>query len=338
MCVVMRGFLKCFYWYRNLWDEFLFWGVLDYIDTMYSNIDELTVEVKDVEWMQSWWTSNIEIIKDLKLASWFALQKKIIKFTEVTKNPRDNFIYDIYFFGWWEVFAESRGFHWWWNYFFRYIWALHMKKIVFLWWIETPHDFFQKMLYKYLLPKADKIICREEHSYNVARYYNNNTQLYTDFVIPLVDKYKQYVQQHNMQTLTSHDPYDIHKLSQLFWKKYILINMIGSMSNDLSYELIQKFVALYEGYTLVYVSCGTDDKWREDKYYAKWLQWIYPDVKIYDWEKHSIIQTLSLFQYATAGIWCRLHFLLLLQELQIDRYALVYAEKIKKLVKSTITL
>jgi hypothetical protein len=59
---------------------------------------------------------------------------------------------------------------------------------------------------------------------------------------------------------------------------------------------------------------------------------------VYDWTEYSLVQTLSLFQHAQAGIWCRLHFLLLLQEFHRDRYALVYAEKVKKLINSTITL
>jgi hypothetical protein len=59
---------------------------------------------------------------------------------------------------------------------------------------------------------------------------------------------------------------------------------------------------------------------------------------LYDWTEYTLIQTLYLFAHATAGIWCRLHFLLLLQEFERDRYALVYAEKIQKLITSTIHL
>jgi hypothetical protein len=51
-----------------------------------------------------------------------------------------------------------------------------------------------------------------------------------------------------------------------------------------------------------------------------------------------MVQTLSLFDRAEAGIGCRLHFLLLLQWLGKNRYALVYAEKVSKLIISTIEL
>lgn len=334
----MRWFLKCFYGYRNLWDEFLFWWVLEYIDTMYNVVDELTVEVADVEWMQSRWTRNSDIMNDLGLASWFVSQRKIIKFVEVSKDIRDNFIYDIYFFGGGEVFAESRGFHGWWNYMIRYLRALHTRPFVLLWGIETPRNWRQKILYKYLLPKADKIVCREEYSYKVAHHYTTKIYLYSDFAIPLLDRYRQHSADHHTQTLTSHDPYHIHDILRPFGKQYVLINMIWSMSTDHSYRQIEKFVSLYPHHTLVYVACGTDDQWREDRYYAKRLQGVYPEMAIYDREEYSLVQTLSLFQYAKAGMWCRLHFLLMLQELHVPRYALVYAEKIKKLITSNITL
>ena len=42
--------------------------MLDYIDTTYTQIDELTVEVADVEWMQIRWTRNSSFIQDMKMA------------------------------------------------------------------------------------------------------------------------------------------------------------------------------------------------------------------------------------------------------------------------------
>ena len=114
--------------------------------------------------------------------------------------------------------------------------------------------------------------------------------------------------------------------------------MIASMSTDESYILIEKFVSLYPDHTIVYVACGRDDHGVDDAYYATWLQGVYPDLIIYDRSEYSLSQTLFLFQSAQAGIGCRLHFLLLLQELNRDRYALAYAQKINKLIRSTLTL
>jgi hypothetical protein len=105
------------------------------------------------------------------------------------------------------------------------------------------------------------------------------------------------------------------------------------MSVDESYVLIEKFIALYPDHTMVYVGATSDDT-----YYATWLQGVYPEMIVYDWSEYSLVQILLLFQHAQAGIGCRLHFLLLLQEFHRDLYALVYAEKVKKLITSTVSL
>lgn len=57
--------MKCFYGFGNLGDELLFWGVLDFIDTNYPTITQLTVEVGDVQWMQEWRDRNCELIQRL---------------------------------------------------------------------------------------------------------------------------------------------------------------------------------------------------------------------------------------------------------------------------------
>lgn len=333
----MHWFLKCFYGYRNLWDELLFWWVLDYIDTHYSSVDELTVEVEDVVWMQNRRTRNSTSLLSMKIASWFISNVKLIKFVELSKDIRDNFLYDIYFFWWWEVFAESRWFRGWWNYLLRYIRAIQTKPFVLLWGIETPTGTLQKRLYAYLLPKAKSIVCRDQTSYLLAHSYNKKSKFYYDFSLPLVDKYRQLLS-HQEQTLTSYDQHDIHTVKNIVGNNYILINIIGSMSTDETYARIEKCINLYPTHTLVYVSCWRDDAKRSDTEYWKWLQWAYPDLIFYDWTEYSIIQILYLFSHASAGIWCRLHFLLLLQEFDRDRYALVYAEKIQKLITSTIDI
>jgi hypothetical protein len=326
----MDWFLKCFYGYHNLWDEFLLWGVLDYIDTTYPSVDELTVEVADVGWMHNRWNSTLPFLGVTKLAQWFVNQSKIIRFVDPSKDIRDNFRYDIYFFWWGEVLTESRWFYGGRNYLLRYVFAINFKPFVLLWGIEAPTHVRQKILYRYLLPKADKIICREQHSYRTAHHYNKKTLCYMDFVVPVVEKYKSYISWRDTQYLTSHDPYLLHQIFDTVGNHYILINMIATMSVDDSYIKIAKFVARYPDHKIVYISCGL-----EDKYYADRLVWAYPGMIVYNREEHTLIQTLSLFEHAKAGIGCRLHFLLLLQEFERDRYALIYAQKVRNLITST---
>jgi hypothetical protein len=84
--------------------------------------------------------------------------------------------------------------------------------------------------------------------------------------------------------------------------------MIASMNNDKSYALIEQFVSHYPDHNIVYVACAP-----ADLIYASRLQGVYPDMMIYDRCEYTMVQTLSLFDRAEAGIGCRLHFLLLLQ-------------------------
>jgi hypothetical protein len=104
------------------------------------------------------------------------------------------------------------------------------------------------------------------------------------------------------------------------------------LATEESFSLIHKFLLKYSDHDIYYVHA-----WEEDRQYGEWLIWAYPYTQIYDWTEHTLHDTLQLFSAADAGIGCRLHFLLLLQEFQKDRYALVYAEKVRKLITSTIT-
>ena len=321
---MMKWFLKCFYGYRNLWDEILFRGILNYIDIHYPDVQSLAVEVWDKEWMEKWWDmgKNEEnfgrMVKDGEMNSSFGggfiNGTKKIEFVEISKDIRDNFRYDIYFFGGGEVFAESRWWlHGWWNYLLRYFFALNTKPFVFLWGFETPKGVWQKILYKFLFPKAYQIICRDETSYKTARPYSHHAVLYHDFALDVVRSW-----------LSLSD--SIYKD-----KQYILVNMIAKMATEESFAFIQKFTELYPHCQIIYVHCG-----EKDRQYGERLLWAYPEASIYDWTEHDTQDILSLFANAQAGIGCRLHFLLLLQELWLDRHALVYAEKVQKLIQSNI--
>ena len=320
----MKWLLKCFYGYRNLGDEMLFWGVLDYIDKHYPDVKELTVQTQDKhrmsQWFDAWLLDLQEILgqSGLEWWWWFVSWAKKVDFIEKNKSLHDNFTYDIYFFGGGEVFAESRWFYGGWNYLFRYFFAINSKPFVLLWGIETPTSVWQKVLYKYLLPKAKHIVCRDTVSYRLARRYNRYAFQRHDFAEDLVS-----LVQDNIRTS--------RKRPTFLQDKYILVNMIESMANEVEFERIKKFIQHYPEHQVVYIPCA-----EQDKQYSKWILGCYPNALSYDWTQYSLLDVLDIFAYAQAGIWCRLHFLLLLQLFEKDRVAIVYAEKVKKLVVSTL--
>lgn len=320
----MHGFLKCYYGYQNLWDELLFWWILDYIDTTYPRITTLTIEVGDRDWMAERWDRNIADMISLKLALGFAHQEKTIEFIERSKNLADNFRYDMYFFWGGEVFAESRGLHGGRNYLLRYPFVILRKNFVLLWGIETAHKRRQKLLYRIVLPRARRIICREKTSFEHVRHYSKKTALYTsDFAIPVIHNYKTYCSG--------------YLAPDAIQQPYLILNLISSMSTEENYAKIEQFIWRYDKeYRLVYLSWKSINS--DDQIYARWLGSVYPQVINWDRTQHTVLDLLSLVEQSEAGLASRLHILLLLQEFNKDRYALVYAQKVSKLITSTLEL
>ena len=320
----MHWFLKCFYWFKNLGDEILFWWVLDYIDTAYGQVDELSVEVEDVSWMEQRWTMNSELMKKLKLAPGFVGGQKIIKFIPLSKNIADNFTYDLYFFWGGEVFAESRWFHGGWNYLLRYCYPIMRKKFVLLWGIETATTWRQQLLYRLVLPIAQRVVCREKTSYEHVKQYTHKGVLVHDFALPVMDRYRQLMTWMKLQSFQVQKP-------------YVLVNIVKSVSTEEAYEKIHQFLTVqYPNTTPVYISGKSVNS--DDTTFAQWLQWAYPNLVIFHWEEYPLSELFALVDGANAGIASRLHILLLLQEFEKERYALVYAEKVQKLITSTLEL
>ena len=320
----MNWLLKCFYGFQNLGDEMLFWWVLDYIDTAYGDVDALTVEVDNVEWMEERWTKNIDMMTQLNLASGFVSQTKIIKFKALSKNILDNFRYDLYFFGWGEVFAESRGFHGGWNYLLRYLYPILRQKFILLGGIETATVWRQKLLYKIVLPKAQRVVTRDHTSFDEVKHYTDKAIHHYDFAIPVMDRYRQ------KMSGTKLSSFDVTK-------PYVIVNIVESMSSEELYEKLKIFLLeRYPDATPVYVSGKSINS--NDAKFAQWLEWAYPNLRIFERERYPLSELLALIDGARAGFAARLHILLLLQEFEKPLYAAVYAEKVKKLITSTVEI
>ena len=184
----MKFYLKWFYGYKNFWDEMLFFWLLNYLQTSY-NPESFTVEVWDKQRMQSRTqqnksyldtgildkldfienTENSVIVRRLRQVLailWFDKYKKYFKI----------------FWGW-EVLDESRKFpHNGRNLPLLHHYSIRKWQFILLWWIGTDDKNSTKKLYSYLLPKAQKIVCREVGSVKRAKKYSaDNTLLFQDF-------------------------------------------------------------------------------------------------------------------------------------------------------------
>lgn len=326
-----KGVLKCFYGYRNRWDELLFRWVIDYIDIHYTTITDLDIEVADNERMQAWRDRHETTMRENNIALWFSNKSKKIHFVPRRKSLSDNFSYDKYFFGGGELFAESRGFHGGWNYLLRYFFALNSSPYVLLGGFEKATKRRQKILYKYIIPKAEAVICRDQISYQtVSRYVHNNKKLilHEDFAVKVVTSLRP-----SISPSLDLPRKTVFSIPQ---SPYALVNLIEHRLDDTAKKTMQQRYQDYMNKTenkwkVIYFPCTTKDRQRQDTLTSRWIS-----SETYHRTEHTIEESLTLFAHADAVVGSRLHFLLPAQILDRPRLAISYAEKIDKLITSTI--
>lgn len=296
----MNWYLKCYYGYKNRWDELLAIWVIQWIFRNY-DIKRLYIEAWDERWMMNWLNINNRI-----------LEKNILERIKIVwKNWYKTLWSDFkLFIGWWELFTDQRSFpHDWWNYLLKFWKQIYKWNVIMLWWIGKPRFFRTKLLYNLTLRKAEKIVVREKTSFDLAKKYNKNTELYHDFALDVIDVYK--------ESLNS-------KKSD-----YVIINVNSHvMKNKDNIEKIFDFTKKHEWIQFYFFSC---DFYDDLKYYEYFLDKI-PNLELYDRTKSSIKETLEFLAGCEDAIWTRLHFLLVLKHLWKSFETIVYQEKIEKLI------
>ncbi len=310
----MEVFLKWYYGYKNFGDELLFFGLANWIATNF-DISNFVVEAGDQIWLEDW-------IKDNKIY----LGSMLDKIEVVPINPYKMRYFShamnllwlwkyknfFKFFGWGEVLDDSRKFpHDGRNIALLYNRTIRKKNFILLWWIWSTKKTFTKYLYNFVIPKAQSIVCREKVSYNASKLYNQKAVLYQDFSYNILKKFE--------------DEF-LHQ-SNLDWK-YILINITPKSFDPVSLDKIIKFCNKYPDHKKIFFPCDISD----DMQYFMQLKKHIKDLDIYNWTKHNLTETLQLFYNSDGGIWARLHFLYPLKIFKKNYQALVYEEKIEKMI------
>jgi len=341
----MRWFLKCYYGYKNRWDELLFFGVLDWIKNN-TTVEHITIEAWDVNRMQTWCQRHKEILDTIGLEySIIWINWNVIPASEPgsstdyldSGSSPEWHNYDLYFFGGWEVvsdqdsyklpkkpslkqyliyIASKRFTRSGWNYYIKYHNYIAAGKHILLWGIGKPYKTTTKILYNILLPKASQIITRDATSYHLAQKYNPKTELYHDFSQYMIDYFR------------SHKP---QKQSIFPPDSYILINTQDHTRSDKTLIDIQRFVDKYPDKKAVYFPCDMQD---DGKYFAI-LQTYIPWLELYDRTKYSVMETLKLFAQSVAWIGSRLHFLYPLHSFGKPYTSTATKDKVAKLLSPT---
>lgn len=285
------------------------------------NPDEIVVEVGNIGWMQNWLNKNKEYLQ-----SWIIDKLDFVENKEISKRFRQilSFLginkYKKYFkvFGGWEVLDESRKFpHDGWNLVLLHHYSIRKWKFILVWWIGTNEKFRTKKLFKYVLHRAQKIICREKVSYEraIANWWKNAIS-YEDFS-------KQVFQD---SSLLKPDT----ALRSEWQKKNILINISPKYFNQNNIEKIKNFVWKYSSdCKKIFFPADINI----DKELFTQIRKTIPDLEIYDRTKHSLKDSIELFSTCISWIGSRLHFLYPLKIFGKDFESISDSDKVKKIIK-----
>lgn len=296
----MNWYLKCYYWYKNRWDELLFFGIIKRIFKNYK-INNLYVE-----------SGNINRMRERIALNKTELGSKLLeKIIIVEKNDYNKLGSNLKLFLWgWELFTDQRPFPYdWWNYLLKFRKYIYKENVVMIWGIGKPRKFITKILYNLTLRKAEKIIVRENTSFKLVQKYNKNTELYHDFALDVMNDCKWWIRIDD-------------------WN-YIVINVNSHiMKSQENINKIMNFINKYKWIQTYFFPCDMCD---DLKYFGFWKNKI-SNLEIYDRTKWTVKKTLNFLAWSRDSIWTRLHFLLVLKYFGKKFEPIVYQEKIQKLI------
>ncbi len=309
----MEGYLRGYYGYRNFWDELLFFGVARRLFAKYP-LTKLFVEVGNKSWMEDRIRENYQgLLTEKQLSSIKLVYAKQHKYKFITHLVNmlglSKYKKTFKFFGGGEVLSDERPFpHDGWNLPILFNYSVRKGQFVLLGGIGKSKKWRTEILYRQLLPKAEKIVVRDRDSLSIAKKFNTETVLYEDFA---------------QETIMNVEC----KIQNTKWK-YILININKQSVDRYNIDKIVQFCQNYPDHKKIFFPCDMND----DKLCFGSIKKYISGLEMYDRTKHSLQETLSLFYYADGGVWARLHFLLPLKLYEKPIVAIPYADKINKLI------
>lgn len=362
----MNIFLKWFYGYKNFGDELLLLGVLNYLQEHYT-IENIVIEAEDKIWLEHRIRKNKMFLGDVykKIHYQALITSKVGKALDILKRVfwKDKYkSYHKFFWGGEVLNPERSWLHSWRNLYWYYIFGNKNPQYSLIggvWKITHPKH---KKLYKKILPKAQKIILREKDSYKIVCDFlkdelglpTDNVELYQDFSLSILEQslniFQQQEQPNSQASQTKR--YQKIKSDVTQWaekvvnflktwvletqkpiqsqEEYILINITANRTDDETVNKISKFAEEYATTRKFFFPCDIKD----DLPLYEALKEKIPDLEIFNRTEYSLIETLHLLYHAKAGIGARLHFLYPLKVFNRPLEAIVYKDKVRKLILS----
>jgi len=111
-------------------------------------------------------------------------------------------------------------------------------------------------------------------------------------------------------------------------KSYIVINVNVYLRNDEVIDKCRQIVKLYPQHHYYFFSAALGS----DEMMVEKLEAIFGSLSFYDWTQYSLEETLAFIKSADFVLAARLHVLLVAQYFDVSFEAIVYQEKIEKVV------
>lgn len=288
----MTIYLKWYYWYKNLGDELLLFGVINRLVSEY-NTSKIYIESADITRLNHRLTTNSRAVPDS------------VTVLPVSKKANLRTKRDLTVFWWWEVVSDARPFPYnGWTYLALFLPTLITKKYIIIWWVGIPKRVSTKRLYAIFLKRAQKMVVRDKHSFQVSKQYSEYCTLYKDFCYDFLAQY--------MSRYTKKPRQSNHLIINI--NKYIR----SQKTQDTIYDRAEQHKTVY------YIPW---ELWSDDVFY-KQLKETIPHLQLLDRTVISLEELLWIVSTAEYGIAARLHVLLLLDYFWVKYTPLVYQEKI----------
>ncbi len=315
----MNIYLKWYYWYKNRWDELLLLWLIDWLWKNYKyNI--LYIESGNKEWLNK------------RLYNC----KKSVKLTHVDKiicvERGENILWKknmLYVFWWGEVFTDARPFPYnGWNYLLGFWKIIRKKNFIILGWLGTEKNIGTNFLYKQLIGRAKKVRIRDKWSYAIAEKYISSNKIFLekDFAYDVLDFLQKgkYLFSKNKETISSKK----QKKEETKKKNYIIININKYLRNKEVVDTCRQIVKSYPNAVYIYfpAAIGSDDLLFGD------VKKIIPGLKFYNRTEKGLLENISFLKNAKFVLAARLHVLLVAQYFDVPFNAVIYQEKIKKII------
>ena len=319
----MKVYLKWYYGYQNLWDEILLFGVIQYLyDQM--NVTHIILEVQDEKRMKSWMAKHLHFLPNITL-TYQSLslpnQKLTYRWQKILLGLRWLFgLMPLIVFGGGEIINTLRPFDTW-NYLLQY--PLHILTGRYILIGGVTHRWKDDRIAKILIKNAQKVIVRDAWSSCNVKVFRNDVTLFQDFAIDII--------LHSLEeTKTWHEEKEGTVLPwSIPHEPYILLNLHPSCLDDKSMKKIHSFIQKYKKHQIYFIPCDMI----HDMQCYEVLKEKYKDIQLFDWTHYDIDSIVKFFVWCTAGLGARLHFLLLLQQCKRPFEAIVYHDKVRKVLQ-----